>query len=144
MRLAPGLLAIKDILGGHLVGNLTDIQTSSQSSAQPNDKASAKKIYEVEIAGLPLKIKAQQDEKTVRYLVEFVDKRISQALKSTKSGSIQSAAVLACLNVAEELIMLKQKAHLELERLETKAKKSLADLESSQELSQDLKVTLDH
>ena len=79
------------------------------------------KAYELKIAGLPFKLRSSHDEETVKELVEFVDQRIQQALQVTKSGSFQSAAVLAALNIAEELILLKRKAHRELDALEKSA-----------------------
>jgi len=105
-----------------------------------SESGNNKKVFEIFIAGLPLKIKTSHDEETVNKLVSFVDKRVTEALHLTKSGSLQNAAVLACLNIAEELIALKKKALTELDRFENKARKAMVDLESSQELG----VGLDH
>lgn len=97
-----------------------------------NSKSEAeKKSYEFEIAGMPYKIKSSHDEQTVRELVEFVDQKVTQALAATKSGSFQSAAVLAALNIAEEMILLKQKARTELDQLEQKALQISHDLNNS-------------
>lgn len=101
-----------------------------KSSPMPKNE---KRVFEVEIAGTSMKLRTSHDEATVRQLVEFVDKRIQEALQMTKSGSTQSATVLACLNMAEELILLKRKAHSEIERLEIKTRRVLMELESSQE-----------
>ena len=90
-----------------------------------------KKSYEFEIAGMPYKLKSSHDEQTVRELVEYVDQKVKQALAATKSGSFQSAAVLAALNIAEELILLKHKAQHELDALELKAVKISHDLNNS-------------
>lgn len=49
----------------------------------------------------------------------------------TKNGSFQNAAVLTAMNLAEELILLKRKAHRELEKLEEKAVRLSIDLENS-------------
>ncbi len=95
----------------------------------PNNK----RIFEVSIAGLSLKLKTSHDAETVYQLVSYVDQKVSEALKLTKSGSIQNAALLASLNIAEELIILKQRAQREIEKIEVKAQKVLADLESSRQ-----------
>ncbi len=90
-----------------------------------------KATFEFEIAGLPYKLKSSHDEQTVQELVDFVDQKVSQALSVTKSGSFQSAAVLAALNIAEELILLKRKAHHELDLIEAKALKLAESIEHS-------------
>jgi len=90
-----------------------------------------KTTYEFQIAGLPYKLKSSHDEKTVQELVDFVDSKVKQALSVTKSGSFQSAAVLAALNIAEELILLKRRAHRELDLLEEKTLKLAESIEGS-------------
>lgn len=99
-----------------------------------------KTTYEFQIAGLPYKLKSSHDEKTVQELVDFVDNKVKQALAITKSGSFQSAAVLAALNIAEELILLKRKAHRELNLLEEKTLKLAQDLENSKITRQGLNI----
>jgi cell division protein ZapA len=90
-----------------------------------------KTTYEFQIAGLPYKLKSSHDEQTVHELVEFVDQKMKQAMAVTKSGSFQSAAILTALNIAEELILLKRKAHRELDLLEEKTLKLANELEHS-------------
>ena len=100
----------------------------------------SKKTYEFNIAGLPYKLKSSHDEKTVEELVSFVNEKMQQALNATKSGSFQSAAVLAALNIAEELILLKRRAHRELDLLEERALRMSHDLETSKVPRQGLNV----
>lgn len=89
------------------------------------------KVYDVTIAGMALKLKSSHDEETVRNLVQFVDRKINEALPLTKSGSVNAAALLACLNISEELAMLKKKANSEIDQIEFKIQGALSDLESS-------------
>lgn len=91
----------------------------------------AKKVYDVEIAGLSLKLKSPHDAETVKALTSLVNQKINQALPLTKSGSLTTAAVLACLNIAEEIMLLKRNAKDELETLEQKTQKMITSLESS-------------
>ena len=93
--------------------------------------ASDKKTYDFLIAGVPYKLKTSHDDATVQELVEFVNNKMNQAMSVTKYGSFQNAAVLTALNVAEELILLKRKAHRELEKLEEKAMKLSHNLEKT-------------
>lgn len=93
--------------------------------------AASKNVYDFDIAGLPYRLKTPHDPQTVHELVSFVDFKVKEALKSTKSGSFQSAAVLAALNIAEELILLKKKAHRELDLLEEKAQRLADDIDEA-------------
>lgn len=93
--------------------------------------AAETKTYNFLIAGVPYKLKSSHDDATVQELVDFVNNKMTQALSVTKNGSFQNAAVLTAMNLAEELILLKRKAHRELERLEEKALKLSVDLENS-------------
>ena len=104
---------------------MADLKTGFKQN--PKDKTT----YEFQIAGLPYKLKSSHDEKTVQDLVDFVDQKVKQALSVTKSGSFQSAAVLAALNIAEELILLKRKAQHELDLLEEKTLKLADSIEQS-------------
>lgn len=89
------------------------------------------RLFEVVIAGVPLRLKSSHDEQTVNELVALVDRKVREALPLTKTGSIQNASILASLHLAEEYLTLRRKAKVELERLETKTLKVISDLESS-------------
>jgi cell division protein ZapA len=102
--------------------------------SKPETKAAPKpagRLFEVEIAGVPLRLKSSHDEQTVNELVRFVDEKIREALPLTKTGSIQNASILASLHLAEEYLMLKRKAQAELDGLEAKALKVITELENS-------------
>ncbi len=92
---------------------------------------SDKKVFNFLIAGVPYKLKTSHDDATVQELVDFVNNKMNQAMSLTKNGSFQNAAVLTAMNLAEELILLKRKAHRELEKLEEKALRLSMDLENS-------------
>jgi cell division protein ZapA len=111
------------------MAEVKDLKTNAKLDLKQNPKD--KTTYEFQIAGLPYKLKSLHDEQTVEELVEFVDQKVKQALSVTKSGSFQSAAVLAALNIAEELILLKRKAHRELDLLEEKTLKLAESIEDS-------------
>jgi cell division protein ZapA len=95
------------------------------------EKGTDKQSHDFHIAGLPYRLRSSHDQATVEELVAYVDSRVKEALAATKSGSFQSAAVLAALNIAEELILLKRRAHRELDLLEEKALRLAQDLEDS-------------
>ena len=101
------------------------------SSVKNNASESAKPTFDFKIAGVSYKIKTSHDEQTLQQLVEYVDGKVSEAMKATKNSSFQNAAVLASLNIAEEMILLKRRAQAELEKLEQKALKLAHEIENT-------------
>lgn len=110
--------------------NETPKSDTNRTSSGAKSGSSAK-TFEVEIAGVPLRLKSSHDEQTVKELVRLVDDKIREALPLTKTGSIQNASILASLNLAEEYLMLKRKALSELDGLEAKAVKVITEMEST-------------
>lgn len=91
----------------------------------------SKHLYEVEVAGMPLKLRSSHDAKTVNELVELVDEKTRQALGAGTKISFQKALLLASLHIAEDLILLKREAKGKLTQLEGRAQQILDDLEES-------------
>lgn len=91
---------------------------------------SNKNSFEVEISGIPLKVKSIHNAATVDEMVSYVNHKIAEALPQANK-SIQSAAILAALNIAEELILLKRDTNIELDRLSQKTQSIISQLESS-------------
>jgi len=106
-------------------------QASTKMNSAVNSDQFKKKTFDFKIAGVSYKIKTSHDEKIVQELVMLVNSKVSEAIKATKNGSFQNAAVLAALNMAEEMLLLKIRAKAELEKLEKKAQKLSEDIENS-------------
>ncbi len=94
-------------------------------------ETSDKKLFEVEIGGIGLKLRTSYDEDTVKELVQYVNDKLDESLAATKSGSIQTAAILTALNIAEDNLLLKKRANLDLDQVQSKARRILTSLESS-------------
>lgn len=77
-----------------------------------------KQSFEVEILGIPYRIKSTHDEAFVKDLVEQVNKKLHQVLHTTPGVGTEAALVLCLLNMAEELSLLKERARFELEEIE--------------------------
>ncbi len=90
-----------------------------------------KKLYNVNIAGLPLKLRSSLDIATVNELASLVDSKVEQALAQGQQVSFQNALLLASLHIAEELLTLKSSVNEDLNLLKDKSKKILSELESS-------------
>jgi cell division protein ZapA len=102
---------------------------STTGTAKAGSTKSVPDAHDFTIGGLPFRLRSSQDDETVKALVQFVDQKIQLAMKATKSGSLQSAAILAALNIAEELIVLKRRALREIDQIETRARQLAQDLD---------------
>ncbi|MBN8537316.1 MAG: cell division protein ZapA [Deltaproteobacteria bacterium] len=108
-----------------MISSQTDLTKKRDSTSKDGH------TYDFLIAGLPYKLKTNLDDATVQELVGFINLKMEQSLQMTKNGSYQSAAILTALNLAEELIILKRKAHRELEKVEEKILKLSNEIENS-------------
>ncbi len=108
-----------------------DNKSKNEVQTQVDAKIDAKKTFDFKIAGVSYKIKSSHDEKTLQELVSYVNNKVTEAIKVTKNSSFQNAAVLASLNIAEEMILLKRKAQHELDKLENKAIKLAQEIDSA-------------
>ncbi|MCB0350195.1 MAG: cell division protein ZapA [Bdellovibrionales bacterium] len=89
----------------------------------------AKKVYEVQVAGLSLKLRSSHDAQTVSDLINLVDQKVKEAMAANSSASFQNALILATLNIAEELVLLKKTASSELGKVEQRARVILDRIE---------------
>lgn len=87
--------------------------------------------YDVQVAGLPLRLKSSHDENTVQELIDLVDAKVKEAMAANSTISFQKALLLTSLHIAEELVFLKRAVRSRLDLLETKAKGILTELDSS-------------
>lgn len=84
------------------------------------------KTYEVEIAGVPLRLKASHDQDTVNEILNMVERQIDPTLAKT---SLRNSALLACLRLAEELYLLKERTKEELDNLETRTLEQISQIQ---------------
>lgn len=87
-----------------------------------------KSIFDVQIAGMPFKLKTEHKDIFVNELVNFVNEHIEKCMSDSKNTSFQAVTILAALNIAEEHLILKKKALKSLTELEKKANKISSNL----------------
>lgn len=95
------------------------------------EKVAKNETYEVQVAGLPLRLKSSHDMQTVQELIDLVDGKVKEAMSSNANISFQKALLLASLHVAEDLVFLKRAIRGRLDLLEGKAKSALSELDST-------------
>ncbi len=106
-------------------------QNNKSSEIRAKLESDKKQTFDFKIAGVPYKIRTSHDPEVVQELIQFVGRKVDDALKNTKNGSFQNAVVLAALNIAEELILLKRRARSELEKLEEKTLRLSLEIDNS-------------
>lgn len=85
--------------------------------------------FEFHIAGVPYRLKTHHDVQAVEQLVGLIHQKMQQALRITRSGSYQNAAVLTALQLAEEMMNLKHNAQSQIAEIESQLSNLKAKIE---------------
>ena len=85
-----------------------------------------KRSVAVQIAGVRYSLKTDEDERWVKSIAAYVDGKMREVQKSTRTVDTQSAAVLTALQVAEELFA-ERRGTRELRRSIREKSQSLLD-----------------
>lgn len=69
------------------------------------------KILEIEIFGqrYKIRVKGEEDEKYIGHLTSHVDQKMNEVAEKSKSADTTKIAVLAALNIADELFLARKK-----------------------------------
>ncbi len=86
------------------------------------------KTFDVEIAGVPLRLKSSHDQETVNEIMRMVEEQMDPMLAKT---SLRNSALLACLRLAEELYLLREKTKEELDNLESQTLEQIAHIQQA-------------
>lgn len=105
-------------------------ETENISDQAPASAAEIR-TFEVQVAGVPLKLRSSHEDRTVHELVGLVDQKVKQAMSSNSNISYQKALLLASLHIAEDFIYLKKAAVQRLDQLEAKTKSIISEIDAS-------------
>jgi cell division protein ZapA len=69
------------------------------------------KIIDIQIYGhaYRIRVKGEEDEKYIGHLTSYVDQRMHEVAVKSKSADMMKIAVLAALNIADELFLSQKK-----------------------------------
>ena len=98
-------------------------------------KKDIKRSVNVNLGGQQLSLKTNCGEDMLAEILSYVEDRFNQSLDSVKSKSVERAAILTALNIAEERFLLKENYVSELTSIENSTKNIIATLKSSIEAS---------
>lgn len=107
------------------------VRETENISGQAQNSAAEIRTYEIQVAGVPLKLRSSHEDRTVRELVGLVDEKVKQAMSSNSNISYQKALLLASLHIAEDFIYFKKAASQRLDQLEVKTKSIISELDAS-------------
>ncbi len=82
-----------------------------------------KKSYNIRILGQELSVLSDAEEEQVANVVQFVNDKIEEVLQSKNGLKTLNVAILAALNISEELLKLKGVNKELCEQLESRAEK---------------------
>jgi cell division protein ZapA len=85
-----------------------------------------KRSVTVEVAGQKLTLKTDADEAYVQALAAFVTGKIGEVKSSSRTFSTHALAILAALNIADDLFQARQASRALRERVREKSRRILA------------------
>ena len=91
------------------------------------------KTYEVRVGDCSLKLKSSHNSGTLDEIMQVVEQKILASKENNRTLSMQKTFALCCLNVAEELVCLKQALRRQLDHLESSTQSVFSELKSSSE-----------
>jgi cell division protein ZapA len=80
------------------------------------------RLVEIKVFGQTYTVKTDAEEEYIMEVAKFVNEKMEEVLKKTKTVSTLNVAILTALNIADDLIKEKEKRKALLREIETKSK----------------------
>ena len=90
-----------------------------------------KKSYKIRILGQELSVLSDAEDEQVANVVQFVNKKIEEVLQARDGLKTLNVAILAALNISEELLKLKGINRELCDQLESRAEKLIQLIEDA-------------
>ncbi|MGA2525338.1 MAG: cell division protein ZapA [Smithellaceae bacterium] len=90
-----------------------------------------KKSYKIRILGQELSVLSEAEDEQVANVVQFVNKKIEEVLQARDGLKTLNVAILAALNISEELLKLKGINRELCDQLESRAEKLIQLIEDA-------------
>ncbi len=90
-----------------------------------------KKSYKIRILGQELSVLSDAEDEHVANVVQFVNKKIEEVLQARDGLKTLNVAILAALNISEELLKLKGINRELCDQLESRAEKLIQLIEDT-------------
>jgi cell division protein ZapA len=80
------------------------------------------RLVEIKVFGQTYTVKTDAEEDHIQAVAQYVNEKISEVLKRTRSVSSLNVAILTALNIADDLLREKEKRRALLHEIETKSR----------------------
>jgi cell division protein ZapA len=80
------------------------------------------RLVEIKVFGQTYTVKTDAEEEYIKEVAKYVNEKMEEVLKKTKTVSTLNVAILTALNIADDLIKEKEKRKALLQEIETKSK----------------------
>jgi cell division protein ZapA len=89
-----------------------------------------KRSHVVSILNQKLAVRGEDDEEYVKKIADFVECNVKEVLEKSKTASQLTAALLACLNIADELFRTRESKSKEVREVAQKVKGLIARIDA--------------
>lgn len=80
------------------------------------------KTFEIKVFGQTFSVKSDADEEHIKAVANYVNEKMEEILKKTRSVSTLNVAILTALNIADDLLKERQERIAIIKEIETKSK----------------------
>jgi cell division protein ZapA len=80
------------------------------------------RLVEIKVFGQTYTVKSDADEDHIHKVAQFVNEKMEEVIKNTKSVSTLNVAILTALNLADDLVKEREKRVALLQEVEKKSK----------------------
>ena len=80
------------------------------------------RLIEIKVFGQTYTVKTDAEESHIQAVAKYVNEKMEEILRKTRSVSTLNVAILTALNIADDLLREKEKRKALLEKIEAKSK----------------------
>jgi len=81
-----------------------------------------KKQIEIKVMGQKFMVRSESSEEYINAVADFVDQKITEIMKGSKSVASLNVAILAAMNIADEFMKYKDQKDKQVSKVEEKIK----------------------
>jgi cell division protein ZapA len=88
------------------------------------------RLIEIKVFGQTYTVKSDAEENHIQAVAQYVNEKMDEVLKKTRSVSTLNVAILTALNIADDLLKEKEKRIMLLQKVEMKSKDLVERIET--------------
>jgi cell division protein ZapA len=88
------------------------------------------RLIEIKVFGQTYTVKSDAEENHIQAVAQYVNEKMEEVLRKTRSVSTLNVAILTALNIADDLLKEKEKRIMLLQKVEMKSKDLVKRIET--------------